>query len=36
MLATDFWKDKNNSKKIIKEKKLFENLINSYKDTTKN
>ena len=33
MLATDFWQDKNLSKKIIKEKKLFEDLINSYKDT---
>ena len=30
MLETDFWQDKLNSQKIIKEKKLFEDLINSY------
>ena len=30
MLETDFWQDKSNSQKIIKEKKLFEDLINSY------
>ncbi len=29
MLATNFWQDKVNSKKVVKEKKLFENLINS-------
>ena len=29
ILETNFWQDKNNSKKIIKEKKLFEDLINS-------
>ena len=29
MLDTNFWQDKSNSKKIIKEKKLFEDLINS-------
>ena len=33
MLATDFWQDKNLSRKIIKEKKLFEDLINSYEDS---
>ena len=30
MLDADFWKDKSGSTKILKEKKLFENLINSY------
>ncbi len=30
MLDTNFWKDKVKSKVIIKEKKLFEDLINSY------
>ena len=30
MLAPDFWRDKAYSKKILKEKKLFENLVNSY------
>ena len=33
MLDADFWQDKNQSKKIIKEKKLFEDLINSHKET---
>jgi len=33
MLATDFWQDKNLSRKIIKEKKLFEDLINSYEES---
>ena len=33
MLAADFWQDKNLSKKIIKEKKLFEDLINSYENS---
>ena len=33
MLATDFWQDKNSSKKILKEKKFFEDLINAYKDS---
>ena len=32
MLEKDFWQDKSNSQKIIKEKKLFEDLINSYDD----
>ena len=31
MLAANFWQDKDNSKKVIKEKKLFEDLINTYK-----
>ena len=30
MLESDFWHDKIKSKKILKEKKLFENLIDSY------
>ncbi len=30
MLEADFWQDKINSQKIIKEKKLFEDLISSY------
>ena len=29
MLEANFWQDKDNSKKVIKEKKLFEDLINS-------
>jgi len=28
MLEANFWQDKNNSKKIIKEKKLYEDIIN--------
>ena len=31
MLDANFWQDKSNSQKIIKEKKLFEDLINSFK-----
>ena len=34
MLGANFWQDKADSKKTIKEKKLFEDLINSYKDST--
>ena len=34
MLGADFWHDKVDSQKTIKEKKLFEDLINSYKDST--
>ena len=30
MLKTDFWQDKSNSQKIIKEKKLYEDIINSH------
>ena len=33
MLAPDFWQDKVYSKKILKEKKLFENLVNSYESS---
>ena len=29
MLDADFWQDKDNSKKVIKEKKLYEDLVNS-------
>ena len=36
MLEADFWQDKSNSKKILKEKKLFEELTNSYKNSVKN
>ena len=35
MLENDFWQDKTNSKKIVKEKKLFEDLINSFNQTYK-
>ena len=35
MLETDFWQDKLNSKKVVKEKKLFEDLINSFEESTK-
>ena len=31
MLNSNFWHDKIKSKNIVKEKKLFENLINSFK-----
>jgi len=36
MLEANFWQDKLKSKKILKEKKLFEDLIASYKDSEKN
>ena len=35
MLDANFWQDKIKSKKIIKEKKLFEDLINSYEEFCK-
>ena len=35
MLDPNFWQDKSNSKKIIKEKKLYEVLINSFEITSK-
>jgi peptide chain release factor 2 len=35
MLENGFWRDKPNSQKIIKEKKLYEDLINSYNDSSK-
>ena len=31
MLEANFWQDKDYSKKVIKEKKLFEDLLNTYK-----
>ena len=33
MLEPNFWQDKNKSKNIIKEKKLFDDLINSYNNS---
>ena len=36
MLEANFWQDKSKSKKILKEKKLFEDLTNSYKNSKKN
>ena len=33
MLKENFWQDQKNSKKILKEKKLLEDLINSYSDS---
>ncbi|MDA9665468.1 peptide chain release factor 2 [Candidatus Pelagibacter sp.] len=33
MLEANFWQDKDNSKKVIKEKKLFEDLLNTYKSS---
>ena len=35
MLENNFWQDKSNSQKIIKEKKLYEELINSYNNSVK-
>ena len=35
MLENNFWQDKLNSQKIIKEKKLYEELINSYDNSVK-
>ena len=36
MLEANFWQDKSRSKKILKEKKLFEDLTNTYKHSEKN
>ncbi len=33
MLENNFWQDKSNSQKVIKEKKLYEELINSYNNS---
>ena len=33
MLDANFWQDKNNSQKVIKEKKLYEDLINSFNNS---
>jgi len=35
MLESNFWQNKSNSQKIIKEKKLYEELINSYNNSVK-
>ncbi|MDA9096310.1 peptide chain release factor 2 [Candidatus Pelagibacter ubique] len=35
ILKTNFWQDKANSQKVIKEKKLYEELINSYENSSK-
>ena len=35
MLENNFWQDKSNSQKIIKEKKLYEDLISSYDNSVK-
>ena len=35
MLEANFWQDKNKAQKVIKEKKLHENLINSYEESIK-
>ena len=36
MLDPNFWQDKSNSQKIIKEKKLYDDLINSYENSLNN
>ena len=36
MLDPNFWQDKSNSQKIIKEKKLYDDLINSYENSINN
>ena len=36
MLEANFWQNKSNSQKIIKEKKLYEDLINSYENSINN
>jgi len=35
MLDADFWKNKSEAQKVIKEKKLYEDLISSYENSTK-
>ena len=35
MLEANFWQDKSNSQKVVKEKKLFEDLINSLNSSVK-
>ncbi len=35
MLEVNFWQDKSESQKIIKEKKLYEDLISSHEKSTK-
>ena len=34
MLEENFWQDKSGSKNIIKEKKIYEDLLNSFTETT--
>ncbi len=34
LLKENFWKDKSKVKKVVKEKKIFENILNSYKKST--
>ena len=34
MLSANFWQDKTNSQKVIKEKKFYEDLTNSYNNNT--
>ena len=34
MLSADFWQDKKNSQRVIKEKKFYEDLINFLKSLT--
>ena len=36
ILKENFWKDKDHAKKTIKQKKIFENILNSYKILAKN
>ena len=33
MLEANFWQDKNNSQKVIKEKKFYEDLVGSFKNS---
>ena len=33
MLDANFWQDKNNSQRVIKEKKLYEDLTNSFNNS---
>ena len=35
MLDANFWQNKSKAQKIIKEKKLYEDLINSYENSTR-
>ena len=35
MLENNFWQDKPNSQKVIKEKKFYEDLINSHNNSVK-
>ena len=36
MLEANFWHDKNNSQRVIKEKKIYEDLIRSFEDSDRN